>query len=131
VTGSLLVSQNRQRVMMVVYACVAVENVAGNFVLIPWLSLDGAALGTSLSTVLVAVALVASAQHRVDWGRALGGPVLASAAAGVAMLLLRDNLAEALVAGAVLYLGVLVLFERRLFPEDARAVLDLLPGRTA
>jgi hypothetical protein len=35
------------------------------------------------------------------------------------------------VSAAVVYVGVLVLFERRLFPDDARAVLDFLPGRTA
>jgi O-antigen/teichoic acid export membrane protein len=131
VTGSLLVSQNRQRVMLFTYAIVAAENIALNLVLIPWLSLNGAALGTSISTALVAVGLVAFARYRVDWARVLGGPVLASAAAAVVMFLLRDDLAPAVAAGALVYLAVLFLFERRIFPDDARAVLDLLPGRAA
>jgi O-antigen/teichoic acid export membrane protein len=130
ITASLLVSQHRQRVLLVVYALVAVENVAANLVLIPWLSLYGAAIGTSISTVLVAAAFVASARQQVDFARVLGGPVLASATAACVMLLLRESFIAAVVASAIVYVGVLVLFERRLFPDDARAVLDLLPGRT-
>ena len=76
-TGYLLVSQDRQRVMTWVYGLVALENVLANLVLIPWLSLDGAALGTSISQLLVAVALVAFARRtigRIRWGRIAGGP---------------------------------------------------------
>jgi len=54
-TGYLLVSQDLQRVLTWVYGLVALENVLANFVLIPWLSLNGAALGTSISQLLVAV----------------------------------------------------------------------------
>jgi O-antigen/teichoic acid export membrane protein len=128
VTGSLLVSQNRQRVMMIVYGLVALENIAANLVLIPWLSLNGAALSTSISTALVAIALVAStapSAGRLEWPRIAGGPVLAGASAGLAMLALRDNLAAAVSVGAVLYVGVLVAFEHLRYPDDARAVLDL------
>jgi O-antigen/teichoic acid export membrane protein len=129
VTGSLLVSQNRQRVMLYVYALVAAENILANLVLIPWLSLEGAALGTSISTALVAVLLLHGAREDVAWARVLGGPVLATAAAALLMVLLREHLAPAIVSAAIVYIAVLVLFERRLFPEDARAVLDLLPRR--
>ena len=131
ITASLLVSQNQQRALLIVYAFVAVENIAANLVLIPWLSLYGAALGTSISTILVAVGFLAFARQRVDYARVLGGPVLASATAACVMLLLRENFAAAVIASAIVYVGVLVLFERRLFPDDARAVLDFLPGRTA
>ena len=131
ITASFLVSQNRQRALLIVYAFVAVENIAANFVLIPWLSLYGAALGTSISTVLVAGGFLTFAGQRLDYARILGGPVLASAIAACVMLLLRDSLPAAVISAAVVYIGVLVLFERRLFPDDARAVLDFLPGRTA
>jgi O-antigen/teichoic acid export membrane protein len=131
ITASFLVSQNRQRALLVVYAFVAVENIAANFVLIPWLSLYGAALGTSVSTVLVAGGFLAFAGQRLDYARILGGPVLASAIAACVMVLLRESFPAAVVSAAVVYVGVLVLFERRLFPDDARAVLDFLPGRTA
>jgi hypothetical protein len=57
--------------------------------------------------------------------------VLASLAATAAMVLLRDSFAAAIVAGAAVYLAVLFLAERALYPDDARAVLDLLPLRRA
>jgi O-antigen/teichoic acid export membrane protein len=134
VAGSLLVSQNRQKAMLAVYGVVAVENILANLVLIPWLSLDGAALATSSSQVLVTVGLLAFARQaagRMEWARIAAGPALATAAAALFMFLLRDNFAAAVAAGAVVYLAVLFVFERRLFPDDARAVLALLPGRGA
>jgi O-antigen/teichoic acid export membrane protein len=132
VAASLLVSQHRQRAMMIVYGLVALENILANFVLIPWLSLDGAALGTSLSQLLVTVALIVVAQQAaggIQWARVAEGPILATLAATVGMVLLRDEFAAAVAAGAVLYLAVLFAFERLRFPDDARAVLDLLPRR--
>ncbi len=134
VAGSLLVSQHRQRAMLAVYGLVAAENILANLVLIPWLSLEGAALATSSSQVLVTVALLAVARQaagRVDWTRVAAGPAVATVAAALAMVVLRDSLAVAVAVGAVVYLAVLFVFERWLFPEDARAVLDLLPGRGA
>ena len=118
--------------MMIVFGLVATENILANFVLIPWLSLNGAALNTSISTVLVAVGLVASTRQaagQLDWGRVLGGPTLAALAAAAGMFLLRDSLPASVVAGAIVYLVVLFLFERLLFPDDAKAVFDLLPRR--
>jgi O-antigen/teichoic acid export membrane protein len=132
VTASFLVSQRRQRTMMIVFGVIALENIVANFVLIPWLSLDGAALGTSISSVLLSVALLACARQtagRIEWSRILGGPTMAALLAGGAMLLVRDNLALGVIAGAAVYLIVLFLFERRAFPDDAQAVFDLLPRR--
>jgi len=134
VAGSLLVAQHRQRVMLRIYAVVAAENVLANLVLIPWLSLDGAALGTSISTTLVAVALVVFTQRMaggVDWRRVGTGPVVAALTAAGVMLVLRDTFPAAVVAGAVVYLGVLYSVERLLYPDDARTVLDLLKRRGA
>jgi O-antigen/teichoic acid export membrane protein len=134
VTGYLLVSQDRQRVLTWVYGLVALENVLGNFVLIPWLSLNGAALGTSISQLLVAMAFLAFAQQtvrRIEWGRVVAGPVVATLLSAGTMAALRDDLALAVPAGTAVYLVALVLFERLLYPEDAREVLDLLPRRRA
>ena len=132
VTGYLLVSQDRQRVLTWVYGLVALENVLANFVLIPWLSLNGAALGTSISQFLVAVVFVVVAQRTtggIRWSRIAAGPVLATLLAAGTMAALRDELAPAAAGGAVVYLVALVLFERFLFPEDAHAMLDLLRRR--
>jgi O-antigen/teichoic acid export membrane protein len=132
VTASFLVSQRRQRTMMIVFGLIALENILANLVLIPWLSLDGAALGTSLSTLLLSASLLGCAQQsagRLEWARILAGPTMAALVAGGAMFLLRENLALAVIAGGAVYLAVLFLFERRLFPDDAQAVFDLLPRR--
>ena len=45
------------------------------------------------------------------------------------MTALRDELALAIVGGAAVYLGALALFERFVFPEDARVVIDVLRRR--
>ena len=42
------------------------------------------------------------------------------------MLALRDQLAVGIAAGAVVYLAVLVTFERVFFPQDARTILTAL-----
>jgi O-antigen/teichoic acid export membrane protein len=48
-----------------VYGIVAAENVAANMVLIPWLSLRGAALGTTISEALAAVGLALAARAQL------------------------------------------------------------------
>jgi O-antigen/teichoic acid export membrane protein len=125
VTGYLLVSQDRPYLLTAVYAIVAVENVLANLVLIPAYSLNGAAVGTSLSEVLATVLLVYAAKRAgigLAWRRAFSGPLLASGVAGLAMLALRDQLVLAVVAGAGAYLAVLLTFERIFFPQDARTI---------
>ena len=132
VAGYLLVSQDRALTLTVTYALVAAENVLLNFVLIPWLSLEGAALGTSISELLAASILVAGsvrATGRPAWRRVLAGPALASALAAVPMVWLREEVVVA-AAGALVYLVVLVAFERAVFPQDARTLwASLRPAR--
>jgi O-antigen/teichoic acid export membrane protein len=104
------------------------ENVLLNLILIPRLSLRGAALNTSISEVLVAGALVvfaARAAGPIRWRRSLAGPVAAAAGAGIAMWVLRDAFWVAAAAGAAVYVVVLVAVERLAFPDDARALLGL------
>jgi O-antigen/teichoic acid export membrane protein len=134
VSGYLLVSQDRQRVLTWVYGLVALENILANLVLIPWLSLNGAALSTSISQLLVAVALVFFAQRaagQIQWGPIVGGAAVASVLAAAAMAGLGDSVGIAVPAGALVYLVAIVLFERFFFPADAQAVLGLLTRRRA
>jgi O-antigen/teichoic acid export membrane protein len=128
-TGSLLVAQNRQHLTALVYGAMAVENILANLVLIPWLSLDGAAIGTSLTQLLVAVAMLSFARDLTagcDWRRALAGPVLSTSLAVAAMALLRDDLLLGAATAAVVYVGSMVAFERAVFPDDARTFLDFV-----
>jgi O-antigen/teichoic acid export membrane protein len=133
--GFLLVGQDRQRVLTMTFGLVAIQNVAANFVLIPWLSLDGAALGTSLSQALVTVTLTAAAARAVgglDWPRVLAGPLLAGAAAGATMAALVGTPALAIAAAAAVYAAVLGGFEHRAYPRDARAIWEFVQrGRRA
>jgi O-antigen/teichoic acid export membrane protein len=130
--GLLLVARHRQRLMTIVMGLVAIENIAGNFVLIPWLSLNGAALGTSVSQALVTVPLLIFSRReveRIHWWRMLAGAAVATLAAGVVMTLLRDSAGLALGAGAGVYLATLFAVERALFPDEARALLQLARRR--
>lgn len=132
ISGALLVAQDRQVALAVVYGIVAVENILANLVLIPAFSLQGAAGGASLSQALLAVPLLILARRTagaIDVRRVVLGPVLAAAASAIGMVLLRDHFGLAVLAGAVAFVVVLVAFERRFYPEDAHALSGFLRRR--
>jgi O-antigen/teichoic acid export membrane protein len=127
------VAQDRQVALAIVYGLVAVENILANLVLIPAFSLQGAAAGASLSQALLAVPLLILARRTagpVDVRRIVGGPLLATAASAIGMFLLRDSFGLAVLVGAVAFVVVLVVFERRVYPEDARALSGFLRRRS-
>jgi O-antigen/teichoic acid export membrane protein len=134
VAAGVLLAQDRQAALAVIHGGVAVENIAANFVLIPRFSLDGAALGTSISQAILAIATLHIANRLaggLNWRRMLAGPVLAAIAAGGGMLALRDEpLLIAAGAGALTYAAVLLTFERLVYPDDARTIARFL-GRRA
>jgi O-antigen/teichoic acid export membrane protein len=132
ISGALLVAQDRQVALAVVYGLVAAENILANLVLIPLFSLQGAAAGASLSQALVAVPLLFLARRsagQVDITRIVLGPLLAATASATWMFVLRDSFALAVVVGGVAFVAVLVPFERRIYPEDARALAGFLHRR--
>ena len=134
ISASLLVGRDRQRTVALVYGLVALENVLANLVLIPAFSLQGAAAGTSLSQALITVpffALALKTTGRIDVLRVLAAPVLAALVSGVAMVALRGSFGLAVAAGAVLFIGALVFFERRFYPGDAAAMIAILRRREA
>jgi hypothetical protein len=82
--------------------------------------------------LLLAVALVTRASRAsggLETRRIVGGPLVAAIAAALVMAALRANAALALAAGASAYVAVLVAWERRFYPEDARALGDFLLRR--
>jgi O-antigen/teichoic acid export membrane protein len=134
ISGALLVAQNRQVALAVVYGLVALENVLANLALIPLFSFKGAAAGASLSQALLAVPLLVLALRTtgsIDVRRVVAGPLLAAIASAVGMYLLRDHFALAVIVGAIAFLAVLVSLERRFYPEDAQAVTAFLRRRAA
>ena len=130
--SALLYARDRQVAMVTVYGIGAVANIALNVVLIAAFSLDGAAVATSLTWILLAAALLALAVQTsgsLAAGRVAGGPVLATGAAAVAMAVLRSEVVVALAVGAAVYLAFLVAYERRVHPEDAGPLGDFLRRR--
>jgi O-antigen/teichoic acid export membrane protein len=128
-SGLLLASQRRQRVLTVIMGVAAIENILGNLVLIPRFSLDGAAVGTSISQVLVAVPLLmacSAAVGGINWIRMLVGPAIASAVAAGVMVALVAMPLPALFVAALAYLLVLVAFERLFFRDDLQGMIELL-----
>jgi O-antigen/teichoic acid export membrane protein len=128
----LLIARDRQVTMAWIYGLIAVENVAANFVLIPLLSLEGAALNTTLSELLIVAALLAVGSRIAgpfDWMRMFAGPVAAAGACAGAMLVLRDTPAGAAAAGAVAYVAVLWAVERFAYPDDVAQVRSLVAFR--
>ena len=134
ISASLLIGRDRQGTVAVVYGLVALENVLANLVLIPVFSLQGAAAGTSLSQALITVPFFVLARKTagpIEVRRILTAPLFAAVVSAVAMVALRGSFGLALLAGFALFLGALVFFERRFYPEDAAAMLAILRGRPA
>jgi O-antigen/teichoic acid export membrane protein len=132
--SQLLVARDRQRVLAPTYAVIAVVNIGLNLVLIPALSLEGAALSTSISQLLVAVALGAFAVRTaggIDPARILTGPVIATLVASGAMVLLRDHVLVAVGVATLAYLITLYLVERRAYPDDVAVLSDVVRPRRA
>ena len=89
---------------------------------------------TSVSQLLSAaimVTLALRASGPVDTRTIVGGPVLASALAAGTMALLHDEILIAAPAGALVYVVVLALFERRFHPHDYERVMRFVRRRPA
>jgi O-antigen/teichoic acid export membrane protein len=128
-SSSLLYAQGRSKIVAYAYLGVLAENVALNLVLLPAHSFRGAALGTSISEVLVAgILLVASTglHGRLPYARLVVGAAVGSAVAGAVMYASRDMLAVALVLGPAAYISVLLTVERLAFPDDFATLTSFL-----
>lgn len=115
-------------------AGVALLNVALNLVLIPRLSLDGAAAATLISELVLVVLALVLAQRLLGRLRLMAmasGPLVAGAAMGIVMIALNGELLLTLPLGTLAYLLVLCAFELRRFREDAEVARSILRRRTA
>ena len=131
-TGMLLIGRDQAKVVTKIYAVGTLANLVLNLALIPILSLFGAALTTSVCELGLAVGLLLAARgesHGASWGRVALGPAIASAAMGVLVWLMRDDLVVALIAGGLLYLVALTAIERLMFPGDLGVLRGFLTRR--
>jgi O-antigen/teichoic acid export membrane protein len=134
VAGILVLARNRQRWLVWIYGTMAIENIAANFATIPPYGMTAAAVNTTVTEVLLFLALAALARELVgglDWLRLLSGTLLAGAVAAGLMLALRGSFSAAVVAGLAGYLVVLAGFERLAYPQDVRAVARFLRRKVA
>ncbi len=142
--ASALVASRRSPVAMGwITGGMVVLNVVLNVVLIPPYHEEGAAAAMLVTEVVFAgVAMVFAARAvggQVHWTATLTSPLVAGVAMGVPLVLLRDSLPLATIAGVAVYASVFVLVERRVSPGDlrfarelvARRLRPLAPGRAA
>ena len=134
-SSQLFFAQGSRPTVAIVYAIVVVENVALNLVLIPRFSLNGAAIGTSVSELLVAgllIALSGNLHGRLEVRRMLAGAVLGSTAAGALLVLFHHSPLIGVPLAILAYFAVLLGYERLAFPEDfsvAHALVSQLRSR--
>jgi len=124
-SSQLLYAQNVRRIVGITYGVVFLENVALNLILIPLLSLKGAAIGTSISEILVAGTLLyrsRSLHGRLQIRRILAGVTLGSGAVGVIALVFHGHLDLAIPLAIIAYLAIFLGHERLAFPEDFAVV---------
>jgi O-antigen/teichoic acid export membrane protein len=128
-SSQLFYAQGRRPTVAIVYAVVAAENVLLNLYLIPRFSLQGAAVGTSISELLVAgllITLAGDLHGRLQIRRMLAGAVLGSAAAGGVLAVLHSTPLVAVPLAVLAYLVLLLGYERLAFPEDFSVIHALL-----
>jgi len=65
----------------------------------------------------------------LDWRAIAVGPVVASALAGATMAVLHGQVVAAVAASVVVYIGALVLYERRFHPQDYERVMSFARRR--
>lgn len=133
-TGALVLARRRGGPFVWATAGVALLNVALNLVLIPRLSLDGAAAATLISELVLVVLALVLAQRLLGRLRLMAmasGPLVAGAAMGIVMIALNGELLLTLPLGTLAYLLVLCAFEFRRFREDAEVARSILRRRTA
>lgn len=134
VAGVLVLARNRQRWLAWIYGTMALENIVANFATIPSYGMTAAAVNTTVTELLLFLAMAVLAARLVvglDWARMLGGPLLAGAVAAGLMLALRGSFAAAVAAGTIGYLVALGGFERLAYPQDLRAVARFLRRKVA
>ena len=134
VAGMLVLARDRQAWLAWLYGVMAVENVAANFATIPSFGMTAAAVNTSVTEVLLFLALATLAWRLaggLDWTRMLGGTLVAGAVSAALMLALRGSFAAGAVAGLAGYLIALAAFERIAYPQDLRSVTRFLRRNVA
>jgi O-antigen/teichoic acid export membrane protein len=126
-----LIARDRPFTFTRVLLVATIVNVVTNVILIPPLGATGAALAALASGILLAV--LGLIFLRVELGpirlvRSFAGPVVAGAVMALAIVATGQQLIVGALAGGVVYLLALVLFERSVFRDDFDVFARLLRG---
>lgn len=130
--NTLLNASYKEVTVTKIYAIAAVFNVALNFILIPYLSYDGAAITTVLSDVLIVVVqsyVIYKLGHRpnkklyYDLGKIIAGSLIL----GIALYYLNLNIWVALPVGIIIYFATIYLL--KVFDNDDKYVIKEILGK--
>ena len=130
--NTLLNASYKEVAVTKIYAIAAVFNVALNFILIPYLSYDGAAITTVLSDVLIVIIqsyVIYKLGHRpnkklyIDILKIITGSIIL----GIALYFLNLNMWVALPVGIIIYFATVYLL--RVFDNDDEYVIKEILGK--
>ena len=130
--NTLLNASYKEVTVTKIYAIAAVFNVALNFILIPYLSYDGAAITTVLSDVLIVIIqsyVIYKLGHRpnkklyIDIVKIITGSIIL----GIALYFLNLNMWVALPVGIIIYFATVYLL--RVFDNDDEYVIKEILGK--
>ena len=131
-SNNLLNASHKEVTVTKIYAIAAVFNIILNFVMIPYLSYNGAAITTVLSDVLI-VALQTYVIRKI--GHKANNKLytdlikiaIGSAVLGIGLYFLNLNMWVAIPVGIIIYLAVIYLL--RFFDDDDKYVIKEILGR--
>ena len=131
-SGSLIASRLDPKILVFQYGIALVVNVALNLALIPALDETGAAIAMLATQLLFAVLMLRVAIPAVgglNVVETLAAPLAAAVVMAAVLVPLGDLILVALVAGAVAYVIVFALVERRVARDDFDFVVEMVRGR--
>ena len=130
--NTLLNASHREVTVTKIYAVAAVFNIALNFILIPYLSYNGAALTTVLSDVLIVIIqvyVIYKLGHRPNRKlySDLGKIIIGSGILGIILYILNLNMWVAIPVSIIIYLAITYLL--RVFDDDDKYVIKEILGK--
>lgn len=132
VCNFLLNSSHEEITVTKIYGIAAVFNIVLNFIMIPYLSYDGAAITTVLSDILIIILqlyVIYRIGHRVNRKLFLdlAKIILGSGILGIALYFLNLNMWVALPVGIIIYFATVYLL--RVFDDDDKYVIKEISGK--
>ena len=130
--NTLLNASHREVTVTKIYAVAAVFNIALNFILIPYLSYNGAAITTVLSDVLIVIIqayVIYKLGHRPNRKlySDLGKIIIGSGILGIILYILNLNMWVAIPVSIIIYLAITYLL--RVFDDDDKYVIKEILGK--